>query len=610
MMVRCFNQDGTGHRDYDFSRMTSPPALRDALIGAFVRRTAPGAGLTSFNSFQNSHTILVLFDRYLATLPRRPRSMEQVAAAHFDGFYEHRRSLVASAAMDLAELRRVLLKAQGASEALAARLAGPMPKRHLFNARHSYSRAEFRRVAEAARATLREAAARIRENRELLRAFRAGELLPGKDIHLVRRLQILDHVDRFADVPRRVATAGWNPGSLTPHPWVHMRGTVKELVGWLHLSIEELAAAAVLLTVMTGENAGVILNTPAAHHRADGHAGGTATAIVGLRKPRRGRRAHMSLALSQIPDWISVPDSVGEVSARDELHTPFGLYALLHELTAGSRALAGGNRLMIGYFASGGRGTGRGIRPLEQAHFSFNALARRHGLLNDPEVGEDGRELEATPMALRLDRLRMTFIELHQKPVAHTERTAATAYLARNRGNVAEYRRVVADALEAEVAKARTRGLVTSLSAEDIRRAAADPEAVAAEHGLDVATLRRMLAGQLDTVLAACSDHTGGPHAPAGQPCPASFLLCLSCECARALPHHLTLQVLIHDRLAERRLQMDALDWARRFAGPHAQLADLLARHDGAVVADARGRIGAGEEALAARFLGRELDLR
>jgi hypothetical protein len=57
----------------------------------------------------------------------------------------------------------------------------------------------------------------------------------------------------------------------------------------------------------------------------------------------------MTMALSGIPDRISVPRGLGELSALDELHTPFGLYVVLHELTARSRELAGTDLLFVGW---------------------------------------------------------------------------------------------------------------------------------------------------------------------------------------------------------------------------------------------------------------------
>ncbi|MEU5108171.1 hypothetical protein AB0H07_38940 [Streptomyces sp. NPDC021354] len=603
VVVRCFSQDGEEYQDYHFAQLHMAEELRDALVTAFVRRTAPGSQRTSLGSMDKVHRAIVLFDRYLATLSWPPTSPAHLAPEHVDGYTDSRRH-IASLPTELSELKNVLVRVEGITDAFAGRLAKGLPKRPEWTAKTSYSRAELNRIAAAARGDLRAAAKRIRDNREVLRRFREGELEAGGDRRLAQRLQLLDSVDRFADVPRRTRTYGKTAGQVDKQAWIRKFGTTHEVVTWLHLTVAELAAGAVLLGVMTGENPDVIVKTPAAHHRADGYSGQAGTAIVDLRKLRRGRRAYMNLALSEVPDWISIPESPEELSTRDELHTPFGLYVLLHELTARSRAMAGGNRLLVGYSAAGGQGTGRGVRPLSGNALPVARLGQAHGLTRD-EPDEEGNPV---PLPLRLDLLRLTFVELHQKPVAHTEKTAAT-YMFRNRGNITEYRKVVADALTAEVAKARARGAVAVMSGEDVERARTEPETVAAEQGLDPATLKRMIAGELDTVLSACTDNTGGPHNP-GEPCRASFMQCLDCECARALPRHLPVQVLVHDRLEERREQMDPLQWAARFAGPHAQLADLLGEHDETAVADARRDATAADRRLVDRFLNRELDLR
>jgi hypothetical protein len=193
--------------------------------------------------------------------------------------------------------------------------------------------------------------------------------------------------------------------------------------------------------------------------------------------------------------------------------------------------------------------------------------------------------------------------------VAHTERTLANDYLARQRRNITEYQQLVADTLEKEAAKARTHPALRTLSAAEVEQARTDAEAVAARHGMDPATLRRILAGELDTVMAACSDNTNSPHASVGTPCRASFMLCLSCPCARALPHHLPLQVAVHDALQARRTETTPLRWAQRFALPHTQLSDLLDRAGPAAVADAREGIAADQREVVERFLRRELDL-
>lgn len=610
LIVRCYSQDGEDRHDFDVSALTMSESLREAMIAALVARTAPGAGLTSLHSFKTCHRALLVFDSYLAELDMAPQSPSEVTIEHFDGFYDHRWAYGRSAAQQyLTELRQLLLRTTGISNALAGRLARAMPTRPERKHAHSYSRAELKRIAEAARKTLRAAASRIRGNRELLERFRAGDLDVSTDYQLRRRLQILDHLDRSGDVPRRMQKVGRSPSpSYAPEPWVMLRGKVHDIVGWLYLTSEEIAAAAVLFGVMTGQNPEVIIKMTAAHHRADGGTG-LGTAIVGLRKPRRQSRAYMDLALSEVPDWISIPEQPDQLSTRDLLHTPFGLYVLVHDLTARARHFAGGDRLLVEYKVTGGgcNRPGRGWRPMTTNSGLVSKLGRSWNLPSD-EVDKEGRPLPMQP--LRLDTLRMTYIELHQKPVAHTERTAATRYLVRNRGNINEYRKVIAETLTSEVVKARARSKISMMTAEQVAQAREDTDNVAAEMGLEPAVLKRMLAGELDTVLGACTDNKHGPHTPPGEPCRASFLLCLDCECARALPRHLPLQVVVHDRLAERREQMDTLQWAKRFAGPHAQLADLLDEHDDAAVEDARKSVGPAEHALADRLLNRELDIR
>jgi len=223
---------------------------------------------------------------------------------------------------------------------------------------------------------------------------------------------------------------------------------------------------------------------------------------------------------------------------------------------------------------------------------------------DDPEAGE--------PAGLRVSsrRLRLTWLEMHQKPVAHTETTLANEYLARNRGNLAEYQKVVAAALAEQVAAARARPPIPVLTQHDVERAATDPASVADRYGLDEQRLAQLIAGRLDTVLAGCTDNLNSPHSRAGEPCTASFLLCLSCPNARAAPAHLPVQVLTADMLAARREQITPLDWARRFADPATRLDDLLARFSDAVIADARQAATAADRDLVERFLSRELDHR
>ncbi|WGI35914.1 hypothetical protein [Mycolicibacterium aubagnense] len=599
--MRCFEDGNSEPKDFDCSRLTVSPELQRMFAEAFAKRTAPGSGLRSMASIGDTFRSTRKFTRYLASLPSPPARRTDLRPHHIDGFLAERRAEGSAGTLneDLRGVKMLLRQLDSWPPDMAVKLAEPHPRPPHSGKRHeSYSRAEFQRIASAARTDLRRAAQRIRDHRALLEQYRSGGLDDP-----TRRLELLDYVERYADVPRR---GGDFPSkSQLTAQWVREGGFggTREIIWWAHLSPLEVSAGAVLLAVLTGQNPYVIMKCPAGHHRTDGDAGGPKAAIVGMRKPRRRSRADMDVALAATPDWISTPDDPTSMSRRDELHTAFGVYMLLCELTASSRRIEGSGRLMVAYCSNGTNG--RGIRAYGSAEGWVRPWSRQQRLLLDAVEGAPAKPLEVS-----LVRLRMTYLELHQKPVAHTEQTLVDDYLGRNRGNLVEYRRVVADALDDQVAKARALPLMSALSAAEVTQAQADPTALASKLSLSRTDVRRMLKGKLDTVMNACIDNQHGPHGDPGQPCRASFMLCLSCPCARALPRHLPVQTLVFDRLAERRHHMTPLAWTTRFALPHAQLSDLLARYDDDQLSAARAATTDTHREIVGRFLNRELDMR
>ncbi|MGD0606601.1 MAG: hypothetical protein ABSA53_23835 [Streptosporangiaceae bacterium] len=603
LVVRCYSQDGSQQRDFSFAELPGPEAIRRTLAQAFARRTAPATRLNSIDSMCAVFLAARRFTSYLAQLAAPPVTVSELMPGHIDGFRAWRSQQSRWSEGETREIRFLLRLADGPGEELLARCCQPSPPqaRPEMNKRDSYSRDEFRRIADAARADLRAAAERIRASRAELARYRAGELADPD-----RRLELMDFIDRYGDLPRYAARTGTSTRGLVKH-WTCTFGTINEIASWTYLTSMEAIAGAILLGVMTGQNESVLLETPAAHHRADGHTGTPATAIVDAVKPRRGRRAYMTVALSEVPDWISIPDEPEAISARDQLHTPFGVYALLHELTAPARAAAGSGKLLTAWIGKGGPRQPYGLRPLTGSlgWFYADRWSSRHCLRPGSADSGAGEFLRVT-----LSRIRLTYVELHQQPVAHTEQTLASSYLTRNRGNLGEYQAVVASALAEEVSKARVRGVMAQLTSADLAEARTSPESVARRHGVDPVTLKRMIAGELDTVMNACTANESSAHAPAGQPCRASFMQCLSCPCARALPRHLPVQVLVRDQMEARRAELTPLAWTQRYALPHAQLTHLLGQHDQPGLDDARAAITDADRAVVARFLNRELDLR
>jgi hypothetical protein len=137
-----------------------------------------------------------------------------------------------------------------------------------------------------------------------------------------------------------------------------------------------------------------------------------------------------------------------------------------------------------------------------------------------------------------------------------------------------------------------------------------DPDGTAAEVGLEPATLRRLIAGEQDTAVTACTDHLSGPHTPPGQPCTASFLTCLGCGNARALPHHLPVQLTMADRIRALRPHLDPQAWQARYQPRLHQLEDILANYTAAEHAQARKAATHADSALVEDIVGGKWDLR
>ena len=87
IVVRCFDEQEPTHKDYDFTALPVAEELRRGLAAAFERRTTPGAGLTSLESFDKPYFAACQFARYLATLPWPPARMADLAPERLNSFF-------------------------------------------------------------------------------------------------------------------------------------------------------------------------------------------------------------------------------------------------------------------------------------------------------------------------------------------------------------------------------------------------------------------------------------------------------------------------------------------------------------------------------------------
>ncbi|MYQ55648.1 MULTISPECIES: hypothetical protein [unclassified Streptomyces] len=609
--VRFFSELDGDVIDYDFTSFAVARPLQEAFARAFDAHVGPGGQINGTGGANNAFRQLNAFVKLLIKDERPPAAPADLAPRHLKEFLLSKGD-APTAGMMLGLLRSLLVHVEGLTPQFAAKCSEWVPdRREKIASRGSYSPDEEKVILDAARKTVRAAAARIRKARELLERWRRGEITQEADPDLYEYGSILDMVERGFELPRNK----WDNGTA---PWIARHGTVMELMKQLHLNVQEACAITILLVRLTGENGSTIIKAPAAFHRTDGGVGPVSTVQVDLSKPRRGRRRYMTAALSDLPSWAAAPKEEGVLSARDELHTAFGLYTLALELTAPARRNMGSDRLLVYWVPKAGGRQPRQGTVVKRRHkngagfrdqLSSNAVGEWGVGLNliADEPDEDGRPQR---LVVGAGRMRVTHAAREQKPVAHTTQTLADTYLRRDRTSLREYQKVVADVLEKEVVKARTAGRIQQLSREDVAEALQDPETVAKRFGVSTEMLRLLLARDADTVLAACTDNNNSPHSPAGEPCRASFLKCLDCPCARAMPHHLAVQTVALDMIDERRKHMTAVRWAERFALPYFQLDDLLKRAGTRAVSKARVQAGDAERELVRRLLDGELDER
>ncbi|MFV1361757.1 hypothetical protein ABFV47_32695 [Mycolicibacterium fortuitum] len=123
-------------------------------------------------------------------------------------------------------------------------------------------------------------------------------------------------------------------------------------------------------------------------------------------------------------------------------------------------------------------------------------------------------------------------------------------------------------------------------------------------------TLKLILAGQLDTAASACTDFCNSPFADAvGEPCPASFLLCLACPNSVVTPRHLPGLVALRDALDNIATIVPAGRWEQSYAEHYGRLSCVI--RDNATnseIAEARNAISVADKALIEQLLSRNLD--
>lgn len=584
--VVVFEPENSGDATrFGFRDLPVAKPLRVAFASAFATLTAPDGSHRSVSTAQTTYAAIKRFSRRLAEFPRPPLTASDLTPAHLA-------EVRLATPRDYIKLKTVLRVTPGITTPFAAALLESNPRRNSDKV-SSLSKGEHNAVMSAARHDLRLATERIHRNRRLLKQWRNGEISDSAPEYVVGRA--LDHLDAFGDLPREASATGQT--SRLAGWFRALGGPTREFASSLHLSGEEALSAGVLLAGMTGQNYAGIRNLTAEHTRADGDGttGSTKVAIVEVQKPRRGaRRRYMTSHLADIPDSIL---SNGETKLGS-LNTPFGVFATILDLTRDSRRHSGMPYLLIYPASTGGGGHGRHWARLADSGGLLGAWSSARNLKDDMDAN----------LVVTWPRLRLTFVRMHQRGVAHTDNTLANQYLLRDARNIEEYQQLVASVLASEEDKAREYLKIRVISDADLSAAGDNVEVLANKHGIDVGAMTAVLAGDRDTALGACVDDLSSPFTTSGSPCDASFLLCLRCPNARATPQHLPVQALAHHMINELRTIIPPHRWAARFAAASARLRDLLNHYSPERVAEALASATPHQVDLVKRLLAGELD--
>ena len=545
------------------------PGWHRPLAAALAARIGPAGGRRTRLSATTVWGVAGRVVRFLSTLPAPPVTPVRLAVSHMEAFQRFRGASIGEIASwhELCEFKRLLVLSP-LREHVPTDVVDYCGRRLRIGSRQSkpaYSEREFTALVSAARSD----AANIRDR------VRAGERLLARFREDPSSLETTER-DRAALLDQAARTGMVTRGAGPSKDWVRQRLAV---AGGLFLTRADLAPLLTLFVEVTDRNVETIKELSAEHRVLENRA-------VELRvvKRRRGqRRWHETVT------W-----EIGKPGR--ELHTAGGLYLLVLELTARSRAFGETNSLWAVWrnaFDTGSRG------PAEHYGMFEGTLARNlyasdwaagHGLTADrpppgvPERDQDGQAADppkAVPLLVDFNRLKTsTEVRRTRQMGGHlpssirtnTIPTLFASYL-RDDPTVVEWAQdIVGDALadaEQSALAAHRRAAQTNGGHPKVVPGPADAQHLH-QAGLDRDTARRAADGELGTAWTGCVDHD---HHPAtGTRCRASFLDCFHCGNCLITRNDLPDLLGLLDALAARRHLLSENDWWDRYGSVWAAL--------------------------------------
>ncbi|QEV04922.1 hypothetical protein [Streptomyces prasinus] len=512
---------------------------------ALAWRTGPSGGLGTQSSARASWKAAGRWLRFLETLPNAPATPARLTAAHVKAFRERPDSKIAQ--RDLGDLRLLfegeLVRSQlteAAWNAFDVRLSGTRQAGGV----PGYSDGELARLMAA----LRSACLVIR------RRLRAGEVLLQRHGTEPEALS-MDEQALGAVLAKMAASSG------PPRPRLHtseLRPYRRAMASHLFLTREDLVPLMMLMAALAHRNGETIKELPVKHRILEGHA-----VEVTIVKRRRGVRRWYETVT-----WEIGPQG-------RELHYPGGMYLLLLELTARSRARCDSPLALCIWADRQNPDVPEHVAPFQKdlrgPDLKLNGWARDRKLWADPAPGKEpvALDLSFNRIKTSMDVRRTKHLGGHLPSAArsNTMQVLFRHYLSGDPVITAWASEVMAEALDDAEQAAIASHQRTLNAAGGALRVVSGPVSAQTlvEAGLDAETAKLAAAGDLDTGWTGCTDHDH--HPVTGEECQITFLDCFHCGNCLVTRAHLPRLLELLDALNARRTVLTEDAWWERY-GP------------------------------------------
>ncbi|MFD8583567.1 hypothetical protein ACFV2A_11800 [Streptomyces californicus] len=552
-MVEFRGDDGR-EEVFDVGQLPLPGWHRD-LATSWAARCGPAGALRTRTSARNAFYSIDRFMRFLDELDRSPATAGDLRVEVIEEFARRFERHVQSVNLLLSEAPLKDKLDQAVVDFTVRRFPG-RPRAGT----GGYSEGELSRVLAAARADVAAMKRRIEAGEDLLARARTGRP-SDEEVLAVKQLAGMAETGM---VP-------WPEGVAEDRPPNARR---VQLAGRLFVTLADLPPLLLLMVALSERNIETVKELPA-RHRILGDRQAVELEVI---KRRRGP-GH----------WFeTVTWEIGP--AGRELHTPGGLYLLIHQLTSRSRAFAGVDHLLT-LWSMGNRrktsGLGEHIAPFAKAlspglpSFAAWNRARRQPVFADAAPGAGPQLLKITSHKVRTSmEARRTKKMGGHLPSAARSNTFPVLFKDYLQGD-ATIREWADEVIGQALAEAESAAL------EEHRRALAG-----AGGSLTVLPRQRQTSDQ---------EGQGGPwsgcrdpeaHPVTGQRCTQSLLACFSCGNCLVTADRLPALLGLLRSLSERRTRLPEQVWWSRYGQAWAAIRhDILARFSPEQVEAARRQV-------------------